>query len=63
MAYSRKIHTPTCDCGKKATVEVFDYRNDTYGPKCSPCGSRLVKSLTADESRPAPTTGGTDAKA
>ncbi len=57
MAHSRLIHTPYCDCGKKATVEVYDYRNERYGPKCSSCGARLVKSLNAEESRAAPTEG------
>ena len=57
MAYSRKICSPTCDCGAKATVEVFNGRNEAYGPKCRLCGLRLVKSLTVDESRAAPTTG------
>ena len=49
MAHRREIHAPLCDCGKKATVEVYDYRNTGYGPKCWPCGARLVKSLTEEE--------------
>ena len=57
MAYSRKIYSPICDCGSKATVEVFNSRNEAHGPKCTRCGSRLVKSLIADESRAAPTMG------
>ncbi len=58
MAYSKKIHPVLCDCGNKATVDVYDNRNDWYGPKCTPCGTRLVKSLNVEESlRPAPTTG------
>lgn len=60
MAHSRKIFIPRCDCGKEATVEVYTNRNDPYGPKCTPCGKRLVKSLNAQESRrAAPTTGET----
>jgi hypothetical protein len=57
MAHSRKIKAPLCDCGKKATVEVYSCRNERYGPKCSSCGARLVKSLNAEESWAAPTTG------
>jgi hypothetical protein len=49
MAYRKKIYTPICDCGKKATYEVFAFRNQKYGPKCSACSTRLVSMLTADE--------------
>lgn len=56
MAYSKLIYVPYCDCGSKATVEVFSSRNEAYGPKCTRCGSCLVKTLIADESRAAPTT-------
>ena len=38
MAYTRRIVAPRCDCGKVATVEVFGYRNEGYGPKCSTHG-------------------------
>ena len=58
MAHRREIYTPRCDCGKKATVEVFDVRNEPYGPRCTPCGARLVKCLNAEETKRAiPTKG------
>ena len=51
MAYMKElIHK--CQfgfCHRKAVVEVFDYRNSSYGDYCRPCGKIQVNSLKARE--------------
>lgn len=46
MAYLIQIKV-TCDnavrsCSKRATVEVFDYRNESRGKYCTPCGKKVL---------------------
>ncbi len=51
MAYMRKIPTHYCQCGTRATQEVFNRRNSSHGYFCLGCARRTVQSLTNEEIR------------
>lgn len=42
MAYLKDIWRPRCECGKLATVELFNFRNATHGYYCARCGKRAL---------------------
>ena len=48
-AHGKKIHSPMCSCGRRATVEVFNICNERCGLKCMSCGEQLIKSLNDKE--------------
>jgi hypothetical protein len=50
-AYTRDIHVPFCQrlgCERKATVEVFNWRNASFGYWCSKHGQEKVASLNRE---------------
>jgi len=50
-AYTKLLGKRLCEnCGKAATVEVFNTRNSNMGFRCTPCGNRLVQRLDRQES-------------
>ena len=48
-AHGKKIHSPMCSCGRRATIEVFNLCNERCGLKCMSCGEQLIKSLNDKE--------------
>ena len=53
MAYFKELSDPTCQrCLKKATVEVFNFRNASHGKFCRTHGYAEVARLRKEEARP-----------
>ena len=44
-AYSIPLGKPRCDCGARASFEVFNRFNATCGKFCKKCAERKVKNL------------------
>lgn len=44
-AYMLELHTPRCECGKKATHEVRSERNEPIRKTCVHCAGALVAKL------------------
>jgi hypothetical protein len=47
-AHTRELHVPYCanaTCTRKATVEVFDSRNSSYGYYCNRHGDEKVSAM------------------
>ncbi len=50
MAYAKElVRFCQVGCGRKAMVEVFNYRNSSMGEYCRPCGKIRINSLKRQE--------------
>jgi uncharacterized Zn finger protein len=49
MAYARNIERSCTNCGRKATYEVLNSRNASYGYYCKNCATGKVKQLELAE--------------
>jgi len=51
MAYLELLEKQCDSCGKKASVELVNHRNVTFGFYCRECGDRKLKQMEAAEDK------------
>jgi rRNA maturation endonuclease Nob1 len=47
----RNIEQSCQSCGKRATVQLYGYRNTRYGHYCTKCGGREVRDRTRESEK------------